>query len=438
MINRLVLFSAETTNCPWGPSRGRKRPRQASLPLVSLTDLMSHAASLTDRKPEKAHFLRLDTLRGVAILMVFLFHFWLAVDQRDVTLAAEARLSPAWSPLLTLHHVGFLGVQLFFVISGFCIHYSYLSWKRRSPDSADRQFFPQFYSRRFWRIVPPYLLALLCFYFIKTAQPLSIFHLKHLLPHLVLANTLLPSETFTVNPSFWSVAVEWQLYLVYPLALFLFARLGTARAFLATAAIGLLFRFTLQTWGVPYWFSHLPFRWWYEWTLGVMIAASWSEQRRLFFSSVTLGLALAALTLFAVLESHDHVFQWLMPPLFFAYLVETCVWSARPVGALSRGFGLVGVCSYSFYLWHQPVVNGVVSFVAHHAGPLNALEIWVGLCVALLAILMVLAAACYQLTEKPSVAVGQWLARRKSRATIISGFPQPAAADLLSSIAKSD
>jgi len=399
---------------------------------------MSHTTNSTHANSGKVHFLRLDTLRGVAILMVFLFHYWLAIQQRDTALASEAKLDGAWNWLLIMHHLGFLGVQLFFVISGFCIHYSYLSWKRKSAGEPDRQFFPRFYSRRFWRIVPPYLVALLCFYLLKTPHPLSAFHLKHLAPHLILGNTLFPSETFSVNPSFWSVAVEWQLYLVYPLVLLLFSRLGTTRGFLIAAAIGLLFRFTLQSWGSPYWLSHLPFRWWYEWTLGVLIAASWSEQRRLFYPNLFFGLLLAGITAYAVIGSHDVVFQWLMPPFFFAYLVEVCVWSAKPVGWFERGVGLLGLCSYSFYLWHQPLLNAAVSLAAHHGGYFSAFEIWILLCAIILAALTVLSAAFYQLTEKPSIALGQWFARRKPR-QIESATPFDTAAgavDLLPTAAK--
>jgi peptidoglycan/LPS O-acetylase OafA/YrhL len=371
--------------------------------------------------------------------MVFLFHYWLAVQQRDTTLASEASLSAAWAPLLALHHLGFLGVQLFFVISGFCIHYSYLSWKRKSPGEADRHFFPRFYSRRFWRIVPPYLIALVCFYLLKTRQPLSAFHLEHFAPHLILGNTLFPSETFSVNPSFWSVAVEWQLYLVYPLVLMLFSRLGTTRGFLIAVAIGVFFRFTLQSWNAPYWLSHLPFRWWYEWTLGVLIAASWSEKRRLFYPNLFLGLLLAAVTVFAVLGSHDLVFQWLMPPFFFAFLVEVCVWSAKPVGWFERSLGLLGICSYSFYLWHQPLLNATVSFVAHYGDYFNAFEIWIPLCAVILAGLTLLSAAFYQLTEKPSIAVGQWWARRKAlRIEATAPFQTDGGVDLLPTVAKPD
>ena len=232
--------------------------------------------------------------------------------------------------------------------------------------------------------------------------------------------------------------MEWQLYLVYPLMLLLFSRLGTTRGFLIAAAIGVLFRFFLQPWGAPYWLSHLPFRWWYEWSLGVLLAASWSERRRIFYPNAMFGLLLAGVTVFAVLGSHDRVFQWIMPPFFFAFLVEVSVWSAKPVGWLERSVGLLGLCSYSFYLWHQPLLNAAVSLAAHYGGYLNAFEIWVPLCALILGALTLLSAAFYQLTEKPSIALGQWLARRKlARAESFGPFETTdGAVDLLPSAVK--
>jgi peptidoglycan/LPS O-acetylase OafA/YrhL len=359
-------------------------------------------------RAEKAHFLRIDTLRGIAILMVFLFHFSLTIHQRDSRLAIDSTLPPSLSWILTIHKIGVLGVPLFFVISGFCIHYSFLSWKKRSPGRSLPQFFRGFFHRRFWRIVPPYLVALLCFYFVKTPHPFSGEHLSNLLPHLALTNTLIEGQFFQINPSFWSVAVEWQLYLAYPLVLWMFLRFGPVKAFVAATIVSAIFRFYTPGWGLPFWVQNLPFRWWYDWSIGVFIAACWADRRRIFPDNVWLGAALAAFTYYTIVFTNWIVLRWIMPPLFFAYLVEACVWSTRPVGRTARAAALVGVCSYSLYLWHQPMMHWIVSYYGQISTSSGPISIWLGLCLVLLVIVLAMAAASYFLIEKPSIAIGHW------------------------------
>ena len=106
-----------------------------------------------------AHLGFLDVLRGVAILWVFLAHSvgmsyggtlpqWGPGWTRNF---GEARLPAVLFPLT----YGFAGVAIFFVISGFCIHLSFL---RGRP--GDWQ---GFFVRRFFRIYPPYFCSPSCF-----------------------------------------------------------------------------------------------------------------------------------------------------------------------------------------------------------------------------------------------------------------------------------
>src|SRR5580700_9314628 len=104
-----------------------------------------------------AHLPRLDAVRALAILSVFLYHSLGVVfykDQLDFHggwldfRSAPSRLFLACYPLT----FGWVGVSLFFVLSGFVIHYSFVGSGR--PFRAGG-----FFVRRFWRIYPPYLLA---------------------------------------------------------------------------------------------------------------------------------------------------------------------------------------------------------------------------------------------------------------------------------------
>src|SRR5580692_6414223 len=106
----------------------------------------------------QAHIEFIDYLRGIAIIAVFLFHLVLPVCGINILPWGTwfpKFTAPAWFwPLLPLSF-GWCGVSIFFVVSGFCIHLSF----KRKPDWLD------FASRRFFRIYPAYVIALLLFAF---------------------------------------------------------------------------------------------------------------------------------------------------------------------------------------------------------------------------------------------------------------------------------
>lgn len=361
---------------------------------------------------EKPHFARIDGLRGVAILAVFLFHYSLTINQRDAGVARAAELPSEIDSILNIHALGFLGVQLFFVISGFCIHHSFLSWRRRNPIVPTYRFFPEFFHRRFWRIVPPYLIALFTVYLVKTPRPFSTAAMVDLLPHVGLFNTLSANDFFAINPSFWSVAVEWQLYVAYPLVLWLFVRFGGLGGFLAATLVSVIFRFVTPLLDAPFYIQNLPFKWWYDWSIGALIAVNWAQQRRLFPTGKLFGLAFAAVTFLTVTYSTTSSLRWAIPPLFFAYVVEISVFSRRPIGRISSLFGTLGLCSYSFYLWHQPLTHLAVSLYAAADWQRGPVMIWVWLCAALLIGFTVWSLIAYRWIELPSVEAGHWLIRR--------------------------
>lgn len=155
------------------------------------------------------YFKNLDGVRGIAALMVMVFHFFLALP--------TSQGAPSF--LLKASGFGQTGVTLFFVLSGFLIT-RILIWSKQS-----KGYFGKFYWRRSLRIFPLYYSFLLIYYFA--------------LPHL-LGNKQVPfneqlyfygylqnfAETFnwqTMGPHhFWSLAVEEHFYLFWPLLVYLF------------------------------------------------------------------------------------------------------------------------------------------------------------------------------------------------------------------------
>jgi len=129
--------------------------------------------------------------------------------------------------VLSLHtgvlHFGWIGVQLFFVLSGFLI--TGILWKEKSREEPTWYKFRKFWVRRALRILPlyyGYLLALgityLLFHFPDTYRT----YMPWLLTYTYNFTRTLPE--WTMDPSFahlWSLAIEEQFYLFFPLVLFL-------------------------------------------------------------------------------------------------------------------------------------------------------------------------------------------------------------------------
>jgi peptidoglycan/LPS O-acetylase OafA/YrhL len=140
----------------------------------------------------------LDALRGAAVLAVVLYHglhWWLP---------PALSISPGAALVSWLASPGWLGVNLFFVLSGFLITGILLDTRTRP------NYWKSFYSRRILRIVPLYLVTLLILRFYEGFSWLYI-----LLCLLYLANLAPAMNIYSYGP-LWSLAVEEQFYLVWP------------------------------------------------------------------------------------------------------------------------------------------------------------------------------------------------------------------------------
>src|SRR4051794_21457001 len=106
----------------------------------------------------------IDALRGIAALGVVFYH---AVEQGDKALPNNFLKYPV--KLLQFgSSFGYIGVFLFFVISGFCIH---LQWARgRANNEPPRIAFGSFWRRRIRRLYPPYLIAIVLFLGLSAAS----------------------------------------------------------------------------------------------------------------------------------------------------------------------------------------------------------------------------------------------------------------------------
>lgn len=152
----------------------------------------------------------LDGLRGISILLVIMCH---SLWYKHVHLPDHAAqvLNRLTSPL------GLFGVPIFFVISGFLITYLLL----REEDSTGTISLKQFWIRRFLRIVPPVLLYFLFVLGYSYAVGLHL-HGLDLAAVILFFRNLVNGDPVTDH--FWSLSIEEQFYLGWPLAMVLISR----------------------------------------------------------------------------------------------------------------------------------------------------------------------------------------------------------------------
>ena len=142
----------------------------------------------------------LDALRGVAVLSVVAYHglhWWLV---------PAVAISPAAQWLSAIAAPGWLGVNLFFILSGFLITGILLDTRTRP------NYWKNFYVRRILRILPLYLITLLI---LRFTPVLGISWTYVLVCLLYLANFAPAMHLESYGP-LWSLAVEEQFYLVWP------------------------------------------------------------------------------------------------------------------------------------------------------------------------------------------------------------------------------
>ena len=370
--------------------------------------------------PSKEHLQFLDHLRGVAILSVFVYHSLGAAF-------GESQLP--WGRFFSDFHgvsrsfafltpvtFGWAGVALFFVISGFCIHLSFA----RSPDHDWNRFFV----RRFFRIFPPYCAALVlfaCFFPTTKVHLDSQAGLSQFASHLFLVHNLGEKSFYGINPAFWSIAVEVQLYLLYPLLLALVKRVGWARALLFLGILEIALRcfdgvfLTATGQELPRLASGLPLYFWFSWAIGAAVADAFIRKSPLPFLSTSWKMWF----LFAI-------FAGMIKPLSsFSFLLFSLATAAAIAGALSKSssespgwprltshLGQLGLWSYSFYLLHQPLVLAISSIIAALNVGLHPLLVF-ALCLGSYPLVVKISAFSYKYCEVPSMAFGKRFERTK-------------------------
>ena len=196
------------------------------------------SSSAVGHERHTRHVPALDGLRGLAILMVMAHNFNLLDDtEGPVATATDLVLNFGW-----------VGVQLFFVLSGFLITSILLTTK------TSANYFRSFFGRRAVRIFPLYYLSLAAGFILyplisgKTLAGAE----NQVWLWTYLSNWAAPlGHGVGLYPHMWSLAVEEQFYLIWPVAVFLLTRRGLTRFCVGLAVLALASRISIRVLDLP-------------------------------------------------------------------------------------------------------------------------------------------------------------------------------------------
>jgi len=289
---------------------------------------------------KRIHFL--DGIRGLAILLVVLFH----------TFSAHSDVLPyeEYKDIIIFKY-GFLGVQLFFLLSGFVI----LMTLEKSKS------FWNFIYKRWLRLFPAMLIVSVLLYLIvsflfprKTEQP----NIYSLIPGLLfiepgIIGSVLKTNIIVLEQSFWSLYIEMKFYIVIGICYFMFGRKK------ALLCLILLFSYSLLNTIYP--LHH------FNYTLLVLSCFGWfvsgclayiyyiEKRKRYLFFSIIMGL----LTLYTTYKLRQASLDYFLTGIVVIsiFYITVCYEKSRFILA-NRFFLFLGFISYPLYLIHE---NTIVS-----------------------------------------------------------------------------
>jgi peptidoglycan/LPS O-acetylase OafA/YrhL len=310
--------------------------------------------------------------------------------------------------LSALLSLGYIGVEIFFAISGFCLAYPIL---KAGWGETDWMLYAK---RRLLRIVPTYWIAFALLAVTVGEHPRS---LRYALEGMFFFNT-------QVNASFWTLCVEARWYILLPILIWILFRFGwgvlLSLSLVACISSKILFRFDE------------PVLRWLNDSLGVLpyfllafvlgIATAWLFLQQNSGSSIikTLIRNVRVVTVLAIVVvliftpklpgSDFFPFSRLLPASLLGFsLVLLALFDPFISRVLSwRPLTAIGVASYSIYLIHEPIVHALFAVLHTSIWPQYLQFIFYQF--AVLPFCVVVGSGFYLLAERPFVILGQqWL-----------------------------
>lgn len=297
------------------------------------------------------YYHNLDGVRGIAALMVVLFHFFTYPNSNH---------APNIELYQKLTEFGQHGVSLFFVLSGFVITRILINSRERN------NYFRSFYTKRVLRILPLYYFFLFIYYWV-TPQITDGYDggfKLHLPFYFYLQNFTHVFNFKAAGPGhYWSLAVEEHFYLLWPLAVFLISPKNIWKAILISIILVLILKYFMLKKDIP--INYFTFTRIDQILMGAYLAVlEWEK----FFTSknslrkmIILGILTLCISLVIYISSKYYplifdLTKYLILGAFFFSMIGILISLNKDhfINKILSGFILqyLGRISYGIYVWH--------------------------------------------------------------------------------------
>ncbi len=321
---------------------------------------------------EKTYFPGLNALRFFSALAVIITHIELLKHKLEL---------PNYWHIEIIEKLGVIGVSFFFVLSGFLITYLMMEEKEKTSFFSIKKF----YIRRVLRIWPLYFLILFFGFFILPkftflsyfSENFHFFFFENLICYLLILPNF-SSSFFSTVPligQLWSIGIEEQFYLFWPL-FFRFFKRFSFRNLLSLLGIIILIKFLALVLSdfyllnnLKFFFSMLKFENMVIGAIGAVIlknniyvALNLIYNPLVFFSSI-IGIFLSIYVTPNYLKDGLHIFH----SIFFIIIILNFSANKKYFSIFETKFlNLLGTISYGIYMYHMIVIYFAIKFITHY------------------------------------------------------------------------
>lgn len=361
----------------------------------------------------------LDGFRFVAIILVVLYHYYTRWTPPRYT----SNLYPYGNSVYFFNY-GYLGVQLFFVISGFVIAFTLQNTIK----------FGEFWKKRFIRLFPAmFICSVITFTIVSLLDTNNLFARTHEFKNFLVSLTFIHPEVFNtifrrydlqltyINGSYWSLWPEIQFYVLASIVYFINPQKFFTRFFVITFLLYLLHKFIHNIAGPNHFdlpadgffvvnfvklsaiFSYSQFSLWF--LLGVLFFQNFSDQHKK-WTNWAIALIMGSL----LHDAHEWKVRVILVLIFLAFML-LLFWPQALSFLNHKIITSIGLASYSLYLIHEYVGMVFITRYAAYFGNYSAL-----FPLLVMGVLISFSLALYKFVEKP---LGKFLKKKALKEDLV-------------------